>query len=272
MKEKEWEAYRPLFQTAGSYTGYRTRNIEGAAAPSDYVTYQYYIVYLILQMLVVKGQIPYRGIIPPWRFMKQAETWCDFHADEEIMQLLAGIMKGCGLEVSACEILKYPVYENGHSGFRYLDLEMELGLYALIQRVPDTASVRWFDEIQDIVGECLRYGYYGYAGAVVIIWSNDRYHKVSRHETWEQQNRLRTIYDKSRFLLQGAILLPEDRKKEVSYIGLVAPLHKKLPSGEICYLQLLDILNPMALYYLVALDKELSRMERRCGLEWKISE
>lgn len=271
MKE-DWKIYMPLFQTAGSYTGYHMRNIEEKAEAADCVTFQYYIIYLILQMLVVRKQIPYTGIIPPWRFMKQAEFWWEFHADKEIMQLLCGIMKGCGLAVPVCEILKYPVYENGHSNFQYLDLEMERGLCALMQRVPDTASVRWFYEIQDIVGECLQYGYYGHAGAAVIIWSNDRYHKVSRHETQERKRILRAMYDKSRFLLQGAIMLPESGEKEESYIGLIAPLHKKLPSGEICYLQLLDFLNPVALYHLIALDKELSRMERTCGIDWKIME
>lgn len=142
----------------------------------------HYVFYTFLYMMARRKEISYKGNLPPYvPFGKKNTRQFAIGYEESFFALICGVMEGCGIDIPFRCIYRVKPIINGKSTYKENEQRMQHFLSSCMLRIPSEASAVWSTDIESIANECMYYSYGGDAGALVMVWSYGRYHKIIEH-------------------------------------------------------------------------------------------
>lgn len=176
---KGWFEYYPVFEKIeGCFMPYAEEGNEWLDESELFC--RHYLFYVFLFVAVKRGLIPYRGKSPILTLLTGKENYQSFCSgyDEDFLQLVIGIMKGCGFELPVFKYVRYPAYAEGRSTYSETMEELEAVLLAEINKLPPEVFLCWQEEARTCAEICFQAGYYMDCGMVVVVYTHRRYHQL----------------------------------------------------------------------------------------------
>lgn len=200
MQLETWSNLSPVVER---FTFYIEQVIYGEGEWDDSLTdinlQWHYVFYTCLYMMVRCKEISYKGNLPIYvPFGKKNILQFAIDYEESFFALICGVMEGCGIDIPVQSIYRVKPIVNGKSTYKENEQRMQHFFSSCMLRIPSEASAVWNTDIESIAEECMYYSYGSDAGALVMVWSYGRYHKIIEHlsKAGRQENVITKLKEK----------------------------------------------------------------------------